>query len=38
MFITGDHPNISFYGGRAIPRDNASPGAWSEVSFEVARP
>jgi serine/threonine protein kinase len=38
MFITGDHPNISFYGGRAIPRDNAPPGAWSEVSFEVARP
>jgi formylglycine-generating enzyme required for sulfatase activity len=36
MFITWYHPNISFYGGRAIPRDNCSPVAWSEVSFEVA--
>ena len=36
MFITWYHPNTSFYGGRAIPRDNCSPVAWSEVSFEVA--
>jgi hypothetical protein len=35
MYITWYHPNISFYGGRAVPPDDCSPVAWSEIAFNV---
>jgi hypothetical protein len=35
MYITWYYPNTSYYGGRAIPLDNCSPVAWTEITFTV---